>query len=185
MVGDTVDGMESFDAASVIVVGVTPVQSETVLLEAAKVALRYQAVLVCAYSDMHSYSVEEHPDGSVTSAPIPQGGAAQLAMAVDLGVQPTVAVFDQRLTDHITAVLVDHKLPVEFRQLAGDPAQALAQLAQTLHAELIVVGSRRDGPRAGIHEYLGRSVAVHLAHRQTRPVVVIPVPTVPHGDHLP
>lgn len=166
-------------------VGVTPAQSETVLLEAAKLTLRYQAVVVCAYSGVHSYTVEEHPDGSITSALIPPGGAAQLGMALDLGVQPKTAVFDHRLADHLTAVLVDHRLTVKFRQLAGDPAQALAQLAQTLHAEWIVVGSRHDGLRASIHEYLGRSVAVHLVHRQTRPVVVIPVSPVPHHGPLP
>src|SRR5215210_3913289 len=178
--------MPTSDAASVIVVGVTPAQSETVLLEAAKVALRYRAVLVFAYSDVHSYTVEEHPDGSITSALIPQSGAAHQRMAVDLAAaQPAAAVFDQRLADHVTAVLADHRLPVKFRQLAGDPAQALAQLAQTLHAELIVVGSRRAGLRASIHDYLGRSVAVHLVHRQTRPVVVIPVSPVPHGGRLP
>lgn len=169
----------------VIVVGVTPAQSETVLLEAAKLALRYQAVLVCAYSDVHSYTVEEHPDGSIISALIPQGGAGEIGLAVDLALQPAEAHFDERLSDHITAVLAHQRVPLEFRQLAGDPAQALAQVARTLNAELIVVGSRRGGLRASIHEYLGRSIAVHLVHRQTRPVVVIPVSPNPHGSPLP
>ena len=41
-------------------------------------------------------------------------------------------------------------------------------------AELIVVGSR-SGVRASMREYFGGSVAVHLAHRQHRPVVIVPL----------
>ena len=52
---------------------------------------------------------------------------------------------------------------MEFRALGGDIARALGRLAETLQAELIVVGSRRGGLRSSVHEFLGGSVAVHLA----------------------
>ena len=78
----------------------------------------------------------------------------------------------------------NHKEAVEitFRELAGDCAHALGKLAETLRAEVIVVGSRRRGVRSSIQEYLGGSVAVHLAHRQHRCVVVVPVSPLPAGD---
>jgi nucleotide-binding universal stress UspA family protein len=42
---------------------------------------------------------------------------------------------------------------------------------------MIIVGSRRGGLRSTMHEFFGGSVAAHLAHRQPRPVVVVPLPT--------
>jgi nucleotide-binding universal stress UspA family protein len=50
---------------------------------------------------------------------------------------------------------------------------------------LIIVGSRRGGVRAGLKQFLTGSVAAHLAHRQHRPVVVIPVAPVAEGKPLP
>jgi nucleotide-binding universal stress UspA family protein len=50
---------------------------------------------------------------------------------------------------------------------------------------LIVVGTRHPGVRAGAREFFGGSVAVHLAHRQHRPVLVIPLAPTPHGTKLP
>ena len=50
---------------------------------------------------------------------------------------------------------------------------------------MIIVGSRRGGLRVSMHEFFGGSVAAHLAHRQSRPVVVIPLSPVPAGGRLP
>ena len=47
---------------------------------------------------------------------------------------------------------------------------------------LIIVGSRRGGLWTGMHEFFGGSVAVHLAQRQHRPLVVIPLGATPHGS---
>jgi nucleotide-binding universal stress UspA family protein len=69
--------------------------------------------------------------------------------------------------------------------LAGDVAYALTWLADILDVELIIVGSRRGGVRAGLKQFLTGSVAAHLAHRQHRPVVVIPVAPVAEGKPLP
>ncbi|MCX7520861.1 universal stress protein [Microbacterium sp. STN6] len=71
-----------------------------------------------------------------------------------------------------------------LRQLVGDPARALAHLANELGACLIVVGTRLPGIRAGAHEFFAGSVAVHSAHRQHRPIAIIPVSPVPHGTKL-
>jgi nucleotide-binding universal stress UspA family protein len=148
------------------VVGVTPKQPLTVLREAARFARQFKAVLVCANVEAGSYVVAEHPDGSVESRPIDPD-------------QPdwNAAVFNGGLAHRIREVADKEGVRVEFRELAGDIAHALGRLAEVLNAEMIIVGSRRGGLRSTMHEFFGGSVAAHLAHRQPRPVVVVPLPT--------
>ncbi len=62
-----------------------------------------------------------------------------------------------------------------FSTLAGEPARALSRLADTINACVIVVGTRERGLGARLEELLVGSVAVHLTHRQGRPVLVIPL----------
>jgi nucleotide-binding universal stress UspA family protein len=148
------------------VVGVTPKQPLAVLKHAARFARQFEAVLVCANVEAGSYVVAEHPDGSVESRPIDPD-------------QPdwNTAVFDGDLAHRIRSIADQERVRVEFRELAGDIAHALGHLAAVLDAEMIIVGSRRGGLRSSMHDFLGGSVAAHLAHRQPRPVVVVPVHT--------
>jgi len=153
-------------AARYIVIGVTPKQPLAVLRHAARFARQFEAVLVCANVEAGSYVVAEHPDGSVESRPIDPD-------------QPdwNTAVFDGGLAHRIRSIADQEGVRVEFRELAGDIAHALGHLAAVLDAEMIIVGSRRGGLRSSMHDFLGGSVAAHLAHRQPRPVVVVPVHT--------
>ncbi|MEA9984217.1 MULTISPECIES: hypothetical protein [Subtercola] len=48
-----------------------------------------------------------------------------------------------------------------------------------------MVGTRRASGRSTVGEFLNGSVAAHLAHRQHRPVIVIPVAPVASDDALP
>ena len=66
-----------------------------------------------------------------------------------------------------------------LEQRVGDPAWALARLADEVDARYIVVGTREAGIRGSIREFFNGSVAVHLAHRQHRPVIVVPLAPVP------
>jgi nucleotide-binding universal stress UspA family protein len=152
------------DTARYIVVGVTPQQPLTVVRQAARFARQFQAALVCANVEAGSYVVAEHPNGSVESRPIDPD-------------QPdwNIAVFDGGLAHRIRSVADQEGVAVEFRELAGDIAHALGRLAEILNAEMIIVGSRRGGLRSSMHEFFGGSVAAHLAHRQPRPVVVVPL----------
>lgn len=146
-----------------IVVGVVPDQPPGVLHAAVDFAERFRARLTCAHVDSSRYPVEHHPDGTVRSAPLdpdtPDDGTdglqAELATAVG-------------------QVLGDRR-PWELRMLAGDPATELARLADALDAAMIVVGTREAGMRSSLHEFFTGSVAVQLAHRQHRPVVVVPL----------
>ena len=158
--------MTGDDAARYIVVGVTPQQPVAVLREAVRLARQFKAVLVCANVEAGSYVVAEHPDGSVESRPIDPD-------------QPdwNTAVFDGGLAHRIRDIADKEGVHVEFRELAGDVAHALGRLAEVIDAEMIIVGSRRGGLRSTMHDFFGGSVAAHLAHRQPRPVVVVPLST--------
>ncbi len=157
-----------------VIVGVMPNQSADVVRTAADFAARLGAELICAYVDMTRYPVEEAPDGTVTTFPI------------DPEI-PDVIVeqFDPALAHEMEKILKPLDVRWSLRALAGDPAQALARLGNTFDAELIVVGTRRTGIRASMHEFFGGSVAVHLAHRQHRPVLVVPLDPIGPGEMLP
>jgi nucleotide-binding universal stress UspA family protein len=157
-----------------ILVGVTYGQPDVVLRHAAHFARTFDAALVCAHVDPGRYVVEELPDGSVASLPLDP----DLPELKDTD-------FDQGLVAQIRAAVADESIELSFRELAGDVAYALTRLADILDVAMIIVGSRRGGVRAGVKQFLTGSVAAHLAHRQARPVVVIPVAPVAEGKPLP
>jgi nucleotide-binding universal stress UspA family protein len=161
-------------AARRILVGVTYGQPDVVLRHAARFARTFDAALVCAHVDPGRYVVEELPDGSVASLPLDP----DLPELKDTD-------FDQGLVAQVRAAVADDSIELSFRELAGDVAYALTRLAEIMNVEMIIVGSRRGGVRAGLKQFLTGSVAAHLAHRQPRPVVVIPVAPVAEGKPLP
>ena len=166
--------MAENQAARRILVGVTYGQPGVVLRHAARFARTFNAALVCAHVDPGRYVVEELPDGSVASLPLDP----DLPELKDTD-------FDQGLVAQVRAAVADESVELSFRELAGDVAYALTRLADILDVEMIIVGSRRGGVRAGLRQFLTGSVAAHLAHRQSRPVVVIPVAPVAEGKPLP
>ena len=157
-----------------ILVGVTYGQPDTVLRHAAHFARTFGAALICAHVDPGRYVVEERPDGSVVSLPLDP----ELPELKDTD-------FDEGLVAQVRTAVADDSIDLSFRELAGDVAYALTRLADICDVELIVVGSRRGGVRAGLKQFLTGSVAAHLAHRQHRPVVVIPLAPVAEGKPLP
>jgi nucleotide-binding universal stress UspA family protein len=157
-----------------IVVGVTSGQPASVVEQAASFASRFEAELVCAYADTGRYTVEETWDGTVRSVPIDPD-------LPWLGEPEFPAELEARLSEILTVRGVSWST----RALAGDPANALGHLASTVDALMIVVGTRRASVRGSVQEFLNGSVAVHLAHRQHRPVVVIPLSPISSQDSLP
>ncbi|GGF30340.1 universal stress protein [Subtercola lobariae] len=157
-----------------IVVGVFPGQPDTVLSQAAVFALRFDATLVCAFVDQTRYVVARNSDATVISA------------SIDPDIPDDIsAVFPPELGRRIAAALD----PLDVRWLtlssAGDPADSLGSLAEAMDAAAIVVGTHRSTARSSIAEFFNGSVAVHLAHRQHRPVIVVPVAPVERGQALP
>ena len=157
-----------------VIVGVVHDQPDAVVLSAVEFARRFGAELICASVDRGRYTVHEREDGSVASLPIDPD-------LPDLAVE----AFPEELERHLATLLQNRGVRWSTRMLAGDPAHAIGRLADRLDAAMIVVGTREAGLRGSIQELLTGSVAAHLAHRQRRPVVVIPLNPVPIDRELP
>lgn len=147
-----------------IVVGVVSDQPDAVVVQAGIFASHFAADLVFASVDPSRYQVDVADDGTVSSLPFDP----------DLG-DLRVEVFDPELRTRIATLLDGSGVNFSTRALAGDPAHNLGALADQLGAAMIVVGTREPSLRGTIKELVGGSVAAKLAHRQHRPVVVIPL----------
>ncbi|WP_426185636.1 universal stress protein [Microbacterium sp. TWP3-1-2b2] len=145
-----------------VIVGMQPGQAVRVLQEAARYANLLGSPLVVAHVDVTRFVTYEDPDGYVHSAPI------------DLNIEAGAAEFEE-VQAAAAAELEGKALTWTARQLVGDPALAIKQLANKLDAQLIVVGTRKRGLGESIREFFTGSVAARLAHRQHRSVLVVPL----------
>lgn len=151
-----------------VIVGAIPDQATRVLKEAARYARLFGAPLIVAHVDVTRFVTYEDPDGYVHSAPIDldlAAGETQLS-AVRAAAEQVLAGVEVEWSVH---------------QLVGDPALAIKHLAERADARLIVVGTRRRGFGESVREFFTGSVAARLAHRQSRPILVVPLET-PAGD---
>lgn len=130
---------------------------------AAELAYSLKVRLICAYVDVTSY-LEQEPDGRVEVHPIDPDG-------VDDDIQGISAGIKERVQDALGGT----GIPWSFVSLAGDPPRALGRLADSEDASIIVVDTRERGLGARFEELLVGSIAVHLTHRQHRPVLVVPL----------
>jgi nucleotide-binding universal stress UspA family protein len=153
-----------------IVVGVTPGQPDIVIRHAAKLARKLGGRLICAFVDTGQMTMFEGADGTLMSMPLDP----------DIVEEPTP--FPDSLRDRLAQTCAEKQVEVEFRRPLGEPAIALAELADKEQAYMIMVGTRRPGFRASLAEFFGGSVAAHLTHRQPRPVIVIPLTPTEHGE---
>ncbi|MBT2548976.1 universal stress protein [Arthrobacter sp. ISL-65] len=152
-----------------VLMGAVPGQPLAVAHRAADLASSLNVQLICAYVDVTSYLAEE-PDGRVETLPIDPDG-------IDDDIEGISAGIKERLQE----ALDESGVRWSFVTLAGDPARALGRLAESADASVIVVGTRERGLGARFEELLVGSVAVHLTHRQHRPVLVVPL--APHTRH--
>ena len=160
------------EGLSYVVVGVVDGQPPAVVEQAAVFARHFGAQLICAGVDATRYVVETRADGTVTTLPLDPDVAEERE-----------EFFDEQLLQQVAAIMGDHaEVPWTARALAGDPADALAELADEVDARMIVVGTREASFWGAMHEFLNGSVAAQLAHHQHRPVVVIPLNPVGHDS---
>lgn len=157
--------------AGPVVAGVVPGQSAIVIRQSAALAYSLGVGLVFAYVDVTRYLVEEHDGADDTSAAIDPDGVDE---------RDDVEGAARSIKERISTELGDGESGAaepgwSFVTLAGEPARSLARLAESVHACVIVVGTRERGVGARLEEFLIGSVAVHLTHRQHRPVLVIPL----------
>ena len=146
----------------VLVAAVVTGTAPRVLREATDLAAALGTEVLAVWVDPSRRVVARHPDGTVDSVPIDP----------DADDEP-----DTRVAGALQRV-VDTGTPsgaaVTLWTTAGDPAEEIARLAEHVHARLIVVGTRKPGLAHHVAEFFTGSVAAHLAHQQSRPVLVIP-----------
>jgi len=145
-----------------VIAGVIPDQSPRVLKEAARYAKLFQAPLVVVHVDVTRFVTYEDPDGYVHSAPIDINIAAGEGELV-------------KVQDAAASVLGDSGPDWTVRQLVGDPAMALKHFADEIDARLLVVGTRKRGFGESVREFFTGSVGARLAHRQHRPILIVPL----------
>lgn len=157
-------GIEETDEAlrGAVIVGTMPDQSARVLKEGARYAKLLSAPVVVVHVDVTRFVTYEDPDGYVHSAPID----IDIANGEDALAAVTAAA---------ASVLDPTGVSWTVRQLVGDPALAMKHLAEKIDARLFVVGTRKRGLGESIREFFTGSVAARLAHRQPRPILVVPL----------
>ena len=156
-----------------IVIGVPPRPRDELIRAGADVARQYGALALFATVDAGRYGVSD-ADGVTWSAAIDPDSD-----------EPAEPTFDPDVRRRIEGLMSGLGVEWSTRCLVGDPATALARFAEEHHAAMIVVGTREPSFGSGVREFLGGSVAVHLAHRQNRPVLVIPLHPVAKEAVLP
>lgn len=158
--GDTVADDPQLRGA--VIVGAIPGQPSRVLKEAARYAHLWGAPLLVVHVDVTRFVTYEDPDGYVHSA------------SIDLNV--AAGESDLASVTAMAAETLDGRdVQWSVRQLVGDPALAIKHLAEQIDARLIVVGTRKRGIGESIREFFTGSVAARLAHRQHRPILVVPL----------
>ena len=149
-------------AQGAVIVGVVPDLPARVLKEGARYARLLGAPLLVVHVDVTRFVTYEDPDGYVHSAPIDMNIAAG---------EGELAV----VKSQASAILDGSSVDWSVRQLVGDPALAIKHLAESVDARLLVVGTRKRGLGESIREFFTGSVAARLAHRQHRPILVVPL----------
>jgi nucleotide-binding universal stress UspA family protein len=157
----------------VIVVGVLPDQPLWVLQVAGEYARTFAARLVCVTVDSSRFTFQELPDGTLLSAPL----QPELLDPID--------AFPPERVAELAELLDPIGVRWSTRQLVGEPATALIQIADEENALMLVVGTRHSGFGGALRTFFGGSVAVRLTHRQWRPVVVVPIEPTEADKRLP
>lgn len=150
------------DVRRVLVAAVVPDTAQVVLREAISLATALGLDVVAVHVDASRVVTARHLDGTVDSTPVDSDSYEELGPR---------ALDDLRRLVNETA---QTDTTVTVLGVPGAPAEEIARLAERLNATLIVVGTRKPGLAHHVAEFFTGSVAVHLAHRQTRPVLVVP-----------
>ena len=145
-----------------VVVGILPDQPLWVLQVAGEYARAFDAELVCVAVDAARYAYQELPDGTLLTAPI------------DPDLADGAPMFSEERLAEIGDLLDPRGVRWSMRELIGVAADALMHVADEVDALMIVVGARPGGFRGALRNVFTGSVALRLAHRQYRPVVVVP-----------
>ncbi|WFR66100.1 universal stress protein [Curtobacterium flaccumfaciens] len=161
-------------ATGPIVVGARLSQHESVIEVASSLAQRLGTNLVCVWVDEAQIPVGHRDDGS------------EILEYIDPDVaEENPPALDRELRLRISGIAARYDVSLRLEARAGNPDHTLATIAEEENASLIVVGTQDGGVRRAVHDFFNGSVAAHLAHRQHRPVVVVPIDPVGFDQPLP
>ena len=145
-----------------VVVGVADGRSDAVVLVAAEFAQRSDAELVCAVVDEAHYAAVDRS-----------------GRAVVVPIDPDAVDDDERdwagIEDRLHDVLDHRHVDWSVRFVTGEPSAAITAVAFDVDALMIVIGTQRPTIARSFRELFAGSIAAHLAHRQARPIVVVPL----------
>lgn len=161
------------ESGASILVAVMHEKYDVLLKEAVSLAKATGLPLVCSHVEPNRYIMTNSFDGSVITVPD------------EAGFDDETVVFDEELAALIHEFLEGRNIEYRLQPVSGDPARALARVAQRISARYIVVGTREPGVRGGLRELINGSVAAYLAHRQQIPLVVVPLYPVAGHHSLP
>ncbi|MCZ9881173.1 universal stress protein [Arthrobacter sp. B2a2-09] len=147
-----------------VLAGVLPHQPGTVVEKAAEVALSAGLELVLAFADVTSFPAAGDRNGHLVAQPIDPDGIDDDAAAIAESLQ-------SRIADQLDGTGVRWT----FVTLAGEPARSLGRYAASINASMIVVGTKEHGLGPKFEGLVTGSVALHLAHRQNCPVLMVPL----------
>ena len=131
------------------------------LYSAAELAAALDVHLVCAYVDPSSVLTEWEPQRIRT------------ALSLDPVVNEEALYPAKEVRSRITGLLGPDGTAWSFRELHGDVSTALARLADSTGACMVMVGNGRPGVLAKLGRSMEGAVADRLTRIQNRPVVVV------------
>lgn len=147
-----------------VLAGVLPDQPAAVVAKAAEVALSAGLELVLAFADVTTFPAAGDRDGHLAAQGIDPDG-----------IDDDGAAIAESLRASIAEQLDGAGVRWTFVTLAGEPARSLGRYAASIKASMIVVGSKEHGLGRKLEGLVTGSVALHLAHRQNCPVLMVPL----------
>jgi nucleotide-binding universal stress UspA family protein len=154
-----------------IVVGMFDDRSGDVVRCAAHYAKAFDADLTLVFVEPTSLALGETPQGSLYGGNVVE----------ELG-EPE---FPDDLLDLAEKALEGKDVSWQTVGRRGTPTTELSVLGDELDALMFVLGTRKPGIRDSMREFLNGSVVAQLSHRQSRPVVVVPLTVSTSTSELP
>lgn len=150
-----------------VIVGVVPQQARRVVREGLRYAKLHKVPLVFASIDASVFVSYEDPDGYLHTSAINISAVQQRQHSQEaVAALAQIIAAEQGGSDAVSWT---------YCESSGDAASEIQELAKALNATLIVLGTRKRGLGESLREFFSGSVAARLAHRQSVPVLVVPL----------
>ncbi|XP_022997274.1 universal stress protein PHOS34 [Cucurbita maxima] len=107
----------------------------------------------------------------LSPGPIPFGGPSDLEVpAFTAAIESHQRRITAAILGHASRICSDYKVNVETKVVIGDPKEKICEVAENLHADLLVMGSRAFGPIKRM--FLG-SVSNYCTNHVECPVIIV------------